>query len=168
MRNWLSSFLLYLHIWSLPLCVIPLPSLRPPFPHADAFLIPPGLWPTTRGCQSSHPFSSCPCESPPHPSHSPWPTPSPLHQCRYHPRPLRLQHLVLGCSHVGTFTTLLGLDFSYWIIPSRRSLAHLFCSDTLFWVAKFSPVSLWCRLYLALPHLIKFEKIIQEGGRVNF
>lgn len=142
MRNWLSSFLLYLHIWSLPLCVIPLSLLRPPFPHADAFLNPPGLWPTTGGCQSSHPYASCPCESPPHPCHSPWPDLYPqqagfMHQCRYHPRPLRLPHLVLGCCHVGTFITLLGLDFPYWIIPSHRSLARLFCSDTLFWVANF-------------------------------
>ena len=72
-----------------------------------------------------------------------------MHQCRYHPRPLRLPHLVLGCCHVGTFITLLGLDFPYWIIPSHRSLARLFCSDTLYSSKCQINVVKWFRIILS-------------------
>ena len=47
--------------------------------------------------------------------------------------PLRVQHLVLGCSHMGTPSLpYWGSDSPCWIILCHRCLAHLFCSDTLF------------------------------------
>lgn len=128
------------------------PLLLPPF------LTPPGLWHTTRAYQQPPCQSDSLCGSPSHTIHSP--------EVHLKAEP-HAQVYIPSSPHSGCNTW-------YWATPvwghlyyltgaltphakqSSDTEIFLTCFDTLFWVTKFLPPSLWCRLYLALPHQKKF------------
>ena len=129
-RNWLSLFLIYLHIQLISLCVINLP-LPTTFPSCRC--LPHPTWALTyhKGLPAIPTCLSFPCRLL---------LPSPICQdpiagwgsCSCVDTiltPLRLWQLVLGCSHVGIPSLpYWGSDSPCWIISATAT-----CCPVLFW-----------------------------------